>query len=396
MSVWRKSVPPVLLLSALSLLAGCAALRPQEADGPVPAATTSTSTTDSSAAQPAPVASLNVRALTSVLPELLSARAVVVGEEHDRLDHHVLQLDVLRYLQSVNPRIAIGLEFFDVSVQDALDDYVAGRIDEQTMLRETGYFDRWRFDYRLYAPILRFARQKNVPLIALNVPREVSRSIARGGLESLSEAERAYVPDELDRTVPGYEERIRSSFAQHGETPLSNVEHFIEAQLVWDEAMADTAARYLEANPADQMVVLAGVGHVMYGSGIPTRLERRIGPPVLTVVPVSEAGQSSDDMADYLVRSEPLSLPDKGTLGIMLSGEGDDGLRIDQVLDDSAAGRAGLLKGDLLRAVDGQPVSDFAALAALMWDKRPGDKVVLRVERPGTGETQTLDVPVTL
>lgn len=369
MLVWSIRVPLALLLIALLVLSGCATT-----DGP-------TDTADATSKPENTVKALHLRTLGEVLPELLSARAVVVGEQHDRLDHHVLQLDVIRYLYSVNPRLAIGLEFFDQSVQSALDDYIAGAIDERTMLLNTGYFNNWRFDYRLYAPVLRFAREHGIPLIALNVPGDVSRQIALEGLASLNDAQRAYVPAELDRDVEGYAERIRESFAAHAHTPLQDLDRFIDAQLVWDEAMAEVAATYLEQNPADQMVILAGIGHVIYGSGIPTRLERRIGPPVLTVIPMEKDQVGENPMADYLVETDTLTLPGKPVLGLMLNSDDEPGLLVNEVVGGSAAERAGVLAGDRLQAIDGLAVTGFAELAVQMWDKSAGDQVELVVER---------------
>ena len=41
--------------------------------------------------------------------------------------------------------------------------------------------------------------------------------------------------------------------------------------------MAMTIADFKTANPDTQVVVLAGNGHVIYGHGIPDRVERRLG-----------------------------------------------------------------------------------------------------------------------
>ena len=56
-----------------------------------------------------------------------------------------------------HPRLAIGLEMFQRPFQPHLDDYVAGRIGIDELLARTEYFDRWRYDARLYAPIFEFA-----------------------------------------------------------------------------------------------------------------------------------------------------------------------------------------------------------------------------------------------
>jgi len=46
---------------------------------------------------------------------------------------------------------------------------------------------------------------------------------------------------------------------------------------LWDETMAEKIAEFVKANPDYQVVVLAGKGHIIYGYGIPSRVERRLG-----------------------------------------------------------------------------------------------------------------------
>ena len=47
----------------------------------------------------------------------------------------------------------------------AVDPSFTVGIEEEYLLRETEYFERWRFDYRLYRPIFRFARQQELWLV---------------------------------------------------------------------------------------------------------------------------------------------------------------------------------------------------------------------------------------
>ena len=144
------------------------------------------------------------------------------------------------------------------------------------MLAQTEYYNRWQFDYRLYAPILEFAREQGIPVVALNVRQEISSKVAREGISGLSDAERAQFPAQLDRNLPGYRERLHAVFNEHPEIQDMNFENFVDAQLIWDEAMAERAARYLEAHPSRHLVVLAGDGHVIR-SGIPARFARLSG-----------------------------------------------------------------------------------------------------------------------
>ena len=80
------------------------------------------------------------------------------------------QLAIVKSLYELSPALAIGVEYLEQRFQPAVDDYIAGKIGEDEFLRRTQYFKEWGYDYRLYAPIFRFAREQKIPLRALNVP----------------------------------------------------------------------------------------------------------------------------------------------------------------------------------------------------------------------------------
>ncbi len=69
-------------------------------------------------------------------------------------------------------------------------------------------------------------------------------------------------------------------------------------------------------------------------------------------------------------------------LGVQL-GEGDNGLPIDGVMDDTPALRAGLLAGDVIRRLDGQVIRTRDDLGEVMSDHSPGDVVEIVILRSG-------------
>jgi uncharacterized iron-regulated protein len=280
--------------------------------------------------------------------------------------------------------LAIGLEFFQQPFQDPLDAYLDLRIDTADMLVQTEYFDRWHFDYRLYAPILEFARGRGIPLIALNAPQEISSKVAQEGISGLSEVERAQFPTQLDRDLPGYRERLQAVFDEHPEIQHMSFENFVEAQLIWDESMAERAARYLEANPDRHLVVLAGDGHVTR-SGIPARFTRRSGVEVVNLLQ-GEPKEIAPEDADYVLVSETIELPRGGMLGVMLDTSGDR-LVVSGFAEDSAAKDVGILDRDQIVELEGKPIASLTDLKLLLMDKRPGDAVSVKVERVGSGQT---------
>src|SRR4029078_11968817 len=128
----------------------------------------------------------------------------------------------------------------------------------------------------LYAPIFRYAHEQGIPVRALNIPSGLASAAAKVGIAGLSAEQRASLPHDISTADEGYRSRLHRAFEMHKDPNPNAFEHFVEAQLLWDEGMAESAAAYISANPERAMVILVGSGHVAFGSGIPKRLERRI------------------------------------------------------------------------------------------------------------------------
>jgi len=317
-------------------------------------------------------------AVDKLAAQLAMKRVVFVGETHNRYDHHLNQLEIIKLLHDRGPNLAIGVEYFPRTVQQQVDDYIAGRTAEQEFLRAADYFRNWGYDYRLYAPIFRYAREQHIPVRALNVPNELPSAVAKVGIAGLSEPQRRYLPRDREPADEAYKARLRGAFQAHGPSKPGDFEHFVEAQLVWDEGMAESAAAYLDANPERRMVILVGAGHVEFGSGIPKRLERRTHATYAIVLSSGEAVEPH--MADYLLLSEKKELPPAGTLGVSLEDKNGE-CRIKSLSPGGAGEKAGLKKGDVLLAIDGQAVKAVADVRLALWDKKPGDHVRIKLRR---------------
>jgi serine protease DegQ len=88
------------------------------------------------------------------------------------------------------------------------------------------------------------------------------------------------------------------------------------------------------------------------------------------------------------ILSQPVRLPDGERLGLTQRG----GLLVVGVEDGSPAGRGGLIIGDILATLDGQPVEDTEDLLVLLTGERVGQTVPVKVVRGG--ELQTLEISV--
>ena len=241
------------------------------------------------------------RTLEELAAWLDGVEVVYVGEHHDRAADHEVERAVIEALASRPGALWIGMEMFQRPFQPALDAYVEGEIDEPTLLARTEWAERWGMDFAAYRPILEFARAHRLRVVALNARREVSRAIARDGLAGLDPALRAELP-ELDLTDAAHRARVEAALAGHGAMDPARLEHFYEAQVVWDETMADTVAAALSGPDAPaRLVVLAGRMHVEAGNGIPRRAARRGAAPFRIILPSAPDERAEDQTAADVV-----------------------------------------------------------------------------------------------
>ena len=64
-----------------------------------------------------------------------------------------------------------------------------------------------------------------------------------------------------------------------------------------------------------------------------------------------------------------------------------EGFYIDEIEDGFGAGSAGLIKGDIIKSVDGFKINKFSDLSGYLSSKRPGDKVEVKYVRDGKLKT---------
>jgi len=316
------------------------------------------------------------RSLAQIVDQIANSRVVFVGETHTRYDHHLVQLQILKQLYQKSPNVALGVEWFQQPFQIHLDDYIAGRITEQEMLHLTDYFNRWNYDYRLYQPIINYAREQGIPIIALNASRELMVALSDSGFDNLPEELKQQLPADYDWSDKEYEQRLRDMYELHPEYQ-GEFEDFLRGQLTWDESMAERAANYLQDNPDKRMLILAGSGHIMFGSGIPNRLQRRLAVEQSSILVSEDLLPVSSDIADYLVISAQQELEPVGLIGAFLESEGKL-VVIRDFSHDSAVKEAGLEKGAVIIGIDNRTIESFADFKLTLMEKRAGDTIKLR------------------
>jgi len=209
--------------------------------------------------------------ISDVIPALMQNRIILVGEHHSNLSHHQAQVNVIRTLKESGARVAVGLEMFRSDSQPALNRWVAGDVGEEEF--QEIFYDNWGYSWENYRVIFDYAREQKIPLIGLNVSRDITRQVASRGFQSLNDEQKSKLSNISCRVDKAYMDYIKKAFGGHAHGQL-DFTYFCEAQLVWDTVMAINALDYLNKNPDAVVVVLTGTGHAQKNA-IPRQIRQR-------------------------------------------------------------------------------------------------------------------------
>lgn len=251
-----------------------------------------------------------------MLAALAKSDVVLVGEQHGDPNTHRLEVAILDGLHRRKVKPVVSLEMFERDVQSWLDDYVAGRISEEAMLKHTRPWKRYGSDYR---PLVEMARERQWTAIAANVPRTLAQQVAKRGketIDTIAEPDRDFIAKDLQCPLDEYFERFAATMAGHPgaqqapEQQRAAVERYYWAQCVKDETMAESiAAAHATRSGGGPVVHYNGAFHSDFGLGTAERVRRRLPGKTTVVVSVLPVGDldalapSGEDLerADYLV-----------------------------------------------------------------------------------------------
>lgn len=325
-----------------------------------------------------------------------AASVVLLGEVHDQVEHHRWQAQTLAALHAHRPDMVIGVEMLPRRVQPALDRWVAGELSESAFLRAVAWDRVWGFDADLYMAIFHFARMHRVPMVALNVERGLVARVGREGWAAIPAEAREGVGDPAPPPVP-YRARLAEVFAMHrsGQLPAADDDpafrRFVEAQLVWDRAMAEGLAAAHRRTGA-LAVGIIGSGHLEHRWGVPHQLAD-LGLADAVVLLPWETGATcapiGAGLADAVfgLAPPPADADEdeddqnwRPRLGVAIA-EAEDGVRVETVSADSVAEAAGLRAGDVILQAAGRVTARPDDLRQVIRRQAPGTWLPLSVRR---------------
>ena len=352
--------------------------------------------------------------LDELAASLVEARVVLIGEDHTNIDQKLFHAELLEAMVARKENLILGMEFFLRSDAELLSRWQTRGISDEQLLREVGWYDRGGYRYEYYRPVMDVARSHGIPVVGLNVPREIPRAVNRSGLDGLSEDQRREVGDVDTSGSPEHRYLISRYF---GETvamlPPGWFENMYAAQCLWDVVMARSVLDNLW--PGATLVVIVGSGHVAYDLGIGRRIHDELaaaGRPDMAVAtfcpvvapppdpdgdphghPMGGGGEGMDDMsgkpaqfvrslADYVgVFADTGGVEAYPRLGLQLE-EGDDGVPVvSMAWPDTIAEAVGFEHGDRVIEYNGAEPGDLSDLRMSLARTEWGERIQFTVER---------------
>jgi uncharacterized iron-regulated protein len=236
------------------------------------------------------VAPATLGVIPDPVPAAASRPVILLGEAHDSAGAHRWQLATIERLYAANPSLVLGFEMFPRDDQAVLNRWVAGSLSEAAFLAQSDWKTVWGFDPALYMPIFRFARDHRVAMLALNVSHKAVHLVATKGFAATTLAEREGVGTPAPPSA-AYRAYLDDAMAGHGGPKMTaeKREHFVEAQLLWDRAMAEAIAAQHARDPDRPIVALMGAGHLEDRNGVPHQLDALGLPDAAVFLPVQEA-----------------------------------------------------------------------------------------------------------
>ncbi|MGD1075187.1 MAG: ChaN family lipoprotein [Thermodesulfovibrionales bacterium] len=240
---------------------------------------------------------------SQMIQEIKKSSVVFVGETHDNMRHHEAQLNIIKSLNKVSFPLAVGLEMFRATDQKWLDLWTSGKLTVQEFL--PFFSDNWNAPWQWYRDIFLYAKESRIPMIGLNVPRDITEKVSRQGFSSLTGSELKQLPPGIACDVDAtYMDFISRAHGAHSNKDSTSFRHFCEAQMLWDKSMAWHLLEFAKNNPGKTIIVLAGVGH-SWKRGIPEQLRRQSAMAYTVILPeipdsVGLNDVTTDD-ADYVL-----------------------------------------------------------------------------------------------
>jgi len=230
---------------------------------------------------------------------------VFFGEYHDQSEIHQYELELLEAMyKAKGAKLALSMEMFEADNQDKLNKFLAGTMSEENFLAASHPWPNYRTDY---APLVNFAKEKKMPVIAANVPRFLAAHVAKNNAstEGVEAQYQQWLPKHTYAPEGAYKDKF---YAQMGspaapmKMPPQRLAAVYAAQCLKDDKMAESIAEFADAHQNMQILHINGCFHSDAHLGTAQKLEAlRPELKVAVITPLERKQKGEKPAGDFVV-----------------------------------------------------------------------------------------------
>ena len=222
--------------------------------------------------------------LQQMANELKKYDLIFFGEYHDNTTLHKLERELLPLLDTKRELI-LSLEMFERDVQSDLDAYIEGWLTEDEFLAKSRPWSNYKDDSR---PLIEYAKQKKLTVIAANIPRSIAGKMARTGpdfTDTLPEEDKKWLPNKISYPDDSYKKAFLETLENmHSPMMNNNPDWLYQAQCLKDETMAESIVNALKIKPKARVLHFNGDFHSRNFSGTVSRVQELLPKKKIAVI----------------------------------------------------------------------------------------------------------------
>lgn len=211
--------------------------------------------------------------IDKIVADMANADVLFFGEEHNDSAGHYLENKIYRALHAqYGSQLALSMEMFETDNQLALNEWLAGLMNDDRYSKDVRLWS----NYKDYRPMLDYAKQNKLPVIAANPPRRYVSLVTRRGmktLDSLSKQAKSYLPPLPYDTLSGrYRDKFMETMRGAPESASRNIYY---SQSLWDAGMSYSIYSYWKKNKDKKIFHCVGKFHTDEKLGTAAQLQKR-------------------------------------------------------------------------------------------------------------------------
>jgi len=247
--------------------------------------------------------------IADIVADMEHADVLFFGEDHNDSIGHYLEAALFEKLHSKYPlKMALSLEMFPTDVQLEVDEYLAGLISEKNFIKESRAWG----NYKDYRPLIEYAKQNGLKVIAANAATRYSNAVTLGGLKVLENFPKTSFnflpPTPIDTAQGRYYEKFTETLGGHSMGTMK----IYQTQNLWDATMAWSINKFIKANKGVKVLQLNGRFHSDEKLGTLAKLKQLN--PKLKILNISSFSDESfnnpkwgkfSQLDDYIIITDP-------------------------------------------------------------------------------------------